>query len=161
MTEQYDNTSNTGPASTEPGETPVPGVTTLEEPQNGSEGQIDPNRSLVESRDRYRTERDTAREALTASEARIERMQRAEVERLAADGLSHPADLFSLSGNEVGDYLTESGEVDAAKVAADVAAVLAERPGLRRNAPAFDPSQGSGGRQPKGAPTFADLFTNN
>lgn len=44
-------------------------------------------------------------------------------------------DLFSLSGNEVADYLTDSGEVDTEKVAADVAAVLAERPGLRSSLP--------------------------
>ncbi|KUI26557.1 hypothetical protein AU196_02795 [Mycobacterium sp. IS-1742] len=79
-------------------------------------------------------------------------MQRAEVERLASDALSHPADLFSLSSNELADYLTEDGDVDAEKVAADVAAVLAERPGLRKNAPAFDPSQGRGG-QPAAKPT--------
>ena len=59
-------------------------------------------------------------------------MQRAEVERLAADDLTHPADLFTLSGNELADYLTEDGDVDVEKVAADVAAILAERPGLQK-----------------------------
>ncbi|GAB7068863.1 hypothetical protein H7J06_05465 [Mycobacterium hodleri] len=68
-------------------------------------------------------------------------------------------DLFSLSGNEVADYLTDSGEVDTEKVAADVAAVLAERPGLRRFTPGYDPSQGTGGRVPlQREPTLADLL---
>ena len=45
-------------------------------------------------------------------------------------------------GNELADYLTEVGDVDADKVAADVAAVLAERPGLRKQTPGYDPTQG-------------------
>lgn len=95
---------------------------------------------------RYRTERNAAREELAAAQARIDRMHRAEVERLAAAALSHPADLFSLSGNELTDYLTEDGMVDPEKVAADVAAILQERPGLKRNTPAVDHSQGRGGK---------------
>lgn len=107
---------------------------------------------------RYRVERNDARTERDALAQRVERMQRAEVERLAADGLSHPADLFSFSGNELADYLTEDGDVDAEKVAADVAAVLAERPGLRKNAPAFDPTQGRGGTPTKGSPTWGALL---
>lgn len=120
--------------------------------------QPDPNPSLVEARDRYRSERDTARQELTAAAARIERMQRAEVERIAAEHLAMPGDLFTLTGNAVADYLTEDGDVDTEKVAADVTAFLAERPGLRKSTPAFDLSQGLGGKTPKGTPTFADLF---
>lgn len=155
MTEQHDNTSNDGPASTEADESPSVGVTTPEDPQNGPEGQ---NAGLVEARDRYRTERDSAREELAAAQARIDRMHRAEVERLASDGLSHPADLFSLSGNGVADYLTEDGMVDPDKVAADVVAILAERPGLKRNAPAYDQSQGRGGGKPKASPGWGSLL---
>jgi hypothetical protein len=108
---------------------------------------------------RYRVERNQAREALAAAEERIQRMQRADVERLAADGLSHPADLFSMSGNDLADYLTESGDVDAERVAADVAAVLVERPGLRKRAPAFDPTQGLGGNAAgKSTPTWSAMF---
>ncbi|NHU42583.1 hypothetical protein [Rhodococcus sp. A14] len=109
---------------------------------------------------RYRTERNAAREELATANARIERVQRAEVERLAADaGLSHASDVFTMSGNELADYLTESGDVDPARVAADVAAVLAERPGLRKNAPAFDPSHGTGGTKPKPqAPSWGSMF---
>jgi hypothetical protein len=95
---------------------------------------------------------------LRSAEERIATMQRAEVERLAADGLSHPADLFSLSGNDVANYLTEDGDVDAVKVAADFAAILAERPGMRKFTPGYDPSQGLGGRPPKGQPSFSDLI---
>ncbi|WP_234551598.1 hypothetical protein [Rhodococcus qingshengii] len=118
------------------------------------------SQGLREARDRYRTERDTSREELTIAQARIERMQRAEVERLAADaGLSHASDVFTLSGNGPADYLDDDGNVDPAKVAADVASVLGERPGLRKNAPAFDPSQGTGGNKPKAsAPSWESMF---
>lgn len=107
---------------------------------------------------RYRVERNEARAERDALAQRVERMQRAEVERLAAHKLSHPADLFSLSGNELADYLTEDGDVDSEKVVADVAAVLAERPGLRRQTPGYDPTQGFGGKPSKGSPSFADLM---
>lgn len=108
---------------------------------------------------RYRVERNEARGERDALAQQVERMQRAEVERLAAGGLSHPADLFSLSGNDVADYLTEDGDVDAEKVAADLAAILAERPGLRKQMPGYDPTQGYGGRpQAKREPTLADLL---
>lgn len=111
---------------------------------------------------RYQVERNLAREELTAAQARIERLQRAEIERLAADaGLAHASDVFTMSGNEPADYLDDDGNVDPARVAADVAAVLDERPGLRKNAPAFDPTQGHGGR-PKPpdapAPSWESMF---
>lgn len=109
---------------------------------------------------RYRVERNEARAERDALAQRVERLQRAEVERLASDALSHPADLFSLSGNDVADYLNEDGDVDADKVTADVAAILAERPGLKKGlVPGFDPTQGYGGRpDPKREPTLADLL---
>jgi len=151
MTEQQNNTSNHGPASTETHEQPPADVATLEDPQNGSEGGTEA---------RFRKERNEAREERDALAQRVERMQRAEVERMAGAHLHIPGDLFTLSGNEVSDYLTEAGDVDADKVAADVAAILAERPGLKRNPPAVDPTRGTGGRQapPKREPSWSALI---
>ncbi|MGV0906977.1 hypothetical protein [Mycobacterium novum] len=121
------------------------------EPDNGSQR---PKREA-----RYRVERNEARAERDALAQRVEQFQRAEVERLAAETMSQPADLFSLSGNALADYLTEDGDVDPDKVAADVAALLAERPGLRKQSPPLDPSQGSGG-QPvaKREPTWGALL---
>jgi len=134
-------------------ESPSDGQTAA--PKGGSTGE--PQKANKEAR--YRVERNEARAERDALAERVQRMQRAEVERLASDALSHPADLFSLSGNDVADYLTEDGDVDAAKVSADVAEILAERPGLRKLMPGYDPTQGYGGRpQPKREPTFADLI---
>jgi len=107
---------------------------------------------------RYRKERNEARDALVAANTRIESFQRSEIERLVSDKLSHPGDLFTLSGNSVADYLNDSGDVDPGKVAADVAAVLAERPGLRKTSPAFDPTQGVGGGTPKPKPTWGSVL---
>lgn len=143
--------ANAGPGATEATEPADSGTPATPEPENGNQG-------LVEARDRYRTERDSAREALTTLTQRVERLLRAEVERLAADGLSHPADLFSLSGNELADYLTDDGDVDPERVAADVAAILAERPGMRRPSPAYDPTQGHGSDVPARRPTMHDLL---
>ena len=85
-------------------------------------------------------------------------LQRAEIERLASAGLSHPTDLFTLSGNELADYLTDAGTVDAEKVAADVAAILQERPGLKPLSPAYDRTQGMSGNPGKSAPTWDALL---
>mgnify|MGYP000959778157 CR=1 FL=1 len=136
--------------------------------------QIDPNPSLAgdeghqeqtgfagmrEARDRYRTERDTAREELATAHARIEALQRAEVERLAAEHLAVPGDLW-LSENAVADYLTESGDVDHDRVAEDAKLLLTERPRLGKNAPAYDPSQGLGGDKPlPKQPNWGALFS--
>ncbi len=139
-------------------------TTTQETPETTPQGQPDPEAStvsgLAEARDRYRGERDTARAELTAANARIEQLQRAEVERLASEHLAMPGD-FWLSGNGIEDYLDESGSVDPDRVAADTAVILTERPGLSKYVtPAnYDPSQGLGGTPRVAAePTFADLF---
>lgn len=103
----------------------------------------DQNQGLVQARDRYRGERDSAREELAAAQTRIDAMHRCEVERLAAEHLAVPAD-FWLSENSVADYLTEAGEVDADRVAEDVRLLISERPRLGKHSGAFDPSQGLG-----------------
>jgi len=119
----------------------------------------DPHAGLLEARDRYRAERDSAREELAAATERIARMQRAEVERLASAHLSHPEDLLTLSGNDVTDYLTESGDIDPEKVAADVEAILAERPGLKPPSAAVDRSQGLGGGTESMPKDFSAFFS--
>lgn len=110
---------------------------------------------------RFRRERNEARAEVATLAERIAGYQRAEVERIAAETMAHASDVFSLSGNDVTDYLTDDGHIDADKVKADVAAILAERPGLARRASATDPSQGSGGDRPrKHTSTWADVIQN-
>lgn len=110
---------------------------------------------------RYRVERNEAREQLAAANERIARMQRTEIERLAATSLAHPDDLFTLSGNDLADYLNDDGDVDPEKVDADIAAIVAERPGLLKPtppAPAVDRSQGFGVDPESGPKDFSSLL---
>ncbi len=79
--------------------------------------------------------------------------QRTEVERLASSGagaaaLADGADLWA-AGVELGDLLDEDGGVDAAKVAAAAAKVLAQHPAWQSRIP--DLGQGPRGMPPKGA----------
>ncbi|BBX04313.1 hypothetical protein BST36_17350 [Mycolicibacterium moriokaense] len=107
---------------------------------------------------RYRRERNEARAERDALAERLSVLQRAEVERLASAGLSQPSDLFTLSGNELADYLTEDGLVDAEKVRADVEAIIAERPGLSAHQRPVDHTQGYPGGGGKAKPSWAGLF---
>ncbi|MFD6895067.1 hypothetical protein ACFWB0_11040 [Rhodococcus sp. NPDC060086] len=92
------------------------------------------------------------------TQARIEQMQCAEVERLAGEHLAVGADLF-VNGNDLTSYLTEDGFVDSDRVREDSQLLLGERPGLRKNAPAIDPTQGLGGFKPKQpTPSWGVLF---
>ncbi len=128
-------------------------------PLPGSQGDAGgAEKGLREARDRYRGERDAARDELTAAQARIERYQRAEVERLSAE-LAQPSDLFEVGGASLADLLSESGDVDSAAVAEAVAALIETRPGLAKNPrqSAVDRSQGLGGcGLPR--PSFSGLF---
>lgn len=115
---------------------------------------------------RYRIERNQAREALADAESRFAEMQerlaqaqRAEVERIAGETLSQGSDLLGISGHELSAYLTEGGGVDAAKVAEAAAELLSTRPGLRKTSPAFDPTQGSGGAPPKEKTSWTALLS--
>jgi hypothetical protein len=75
-----------------------------------------------------------------------------------AAGLAHPSDALTLSGNSVSDYVDpETGDIDPDKVAADVAAILFERPGLAKPIPAVDRSQGQGHHDPA-KPTWESMF---
>jgi hypothetical protein len=138
---------------TEAGSTP--------EQENGSESPGTDNRQagLAEARDRYRSERDQAREAVTAAAARIEALQLRELHRLAGEHLAEPGDLLTLGGGSLADYLDENGDVDPERVSEAVADVLAARPGLRPNARPVDLSHGIGNDRPgKRELSFNDLF---
>ena len=81
--------------------------------------------------------RDTERERDTLS-ARVEAMQKREVERLVATDLATPGDLW-LTDASLPEMLDESGDIDPAKVTQAVAGILESRPGWRRTTPSsFD-----------------------
>jgi len=76
--------------------------------------------------------------------ARVQAMQRLEVERLVSTDLATPADVW-LTDTSMSDLLDDDGEVDPAKVTDAVATVLTDRPGWRRTTP---PSFDGGARTP-------------
>jgi len=76
--------------------------------------------------------------------ARVQALQKREVERLVSTDLATPADLW-LTGTDLGALLDDDGEVAPAKVTDAVAAVLADRPGWQRTTP---PSFDGGARTP-------------
>lgn len=106
---------------------------------------------------RYRTERNDAREQVSTLTARIERLNRLDIERLASETLSAPVD-FWLSGNAVSSYLDDSGNVDIHRVREDAKLLVSERPGLSKYPPAIDPSQGAGSNPGKAKATFQALL---
>jgi hypothetical protein len=115
-------------------------------------GEVQPNREM-----RYRLERNSAREEVASLSARIERMNRLDIERLASDTLSAPVD-FWLSGNDVSSYLDDNGNVDIHRVREDAKLLVSERPGLSKNRPAIDHSQGLGGGNGKPALGWSALL---
>lgn len=101
---------------------------------------------------RYRTRlRATEGERDTLAQ-QVERMQRAEAERLAGERLAQPSDLFDVGGTALADLLTDDGDVDADRVTAAVQALLDARPGLHRDAKVTWPDMGAGQRETS-APT--------
>jgi len=105
---------------------------------------------------RYRRQLREAEGERDGLRGRVEAMQRAEVERLVADQIAVPADVW-LAGALLPDLLDDDGNVDPAKVTDAVKAVLTDRPGLRRlNHVAFD--GGVRTAAPNTGPTWHDAI---
>lgn len=144
--------------------TPIPGAESHADgptppSEGGGAGSIPDEPQKGNREARYRVERNEARGERDALSQRVELLQTRELERIAGEHLSNPADLLALSGKTLADFLGEDGELDAELVAEAASEVVGSRPGLRPNAPAFDPSQGLGGHEAvKAQPTFAALL---
>jgi len=78
---------------------------------------------------------------------RVQSLQRAEAERLAADTLAAPADLWAVGAVDLAGLLTDAGDLDPEAVKAAAAALLAARPGLARPVPRRLPNLGQGVRE--------------
>lgn len=83
-------------------------------------------------------------DSLTAT---VRGFQTAEVERIAAQHLASPSDLFDIAKKELDDFIGDDGAVNSDSVLAAVDELLAARAELRKPAfPHRDPNQGP--RQP-------------
>lgn len=110
---------------------------------------------------KYRQQLRAAQAELDQMRAQLESFQRAEVERLAADHLADPGDLWR-AGINLGDLLGEDRAVDPQRVAATVDDVLRTHRHWRKTAPAAAPASevGATGRiHTDDAPaSFEDAF---
>jgi hypothetical protein len=86
----------------------------------------------------------------------VDRLHRAEAERLAGDALASPSDLWLVA--ELAEFRDDAGRLDAEKITAKVEDVVRERPAWRRmRTPSFD----GGARAPipeQRAPGLSDLL---
>lgn len=119
------------------------------EQENGSEGYKPPREK------RYREERNQARAERDALAQRVQQLQTRELERIASKAMSNPADLLTLSGKSLSDFIGENGELDAELVTEIANDLLGSRPGLRPNARPVDLTQGHGSNPPKPKVTWA------
>jgi hypothetical protein len=88
------------------------------------------SREAARWRVRFR-EADSERVDLTN---RLERLQHAEIIRLAGEDLAAPEDIFDVGGLDLADVLDDDGDVDHAEVEAVIHTLLSTRPGLRKQA---------------------------
>jgi hypothetical protein len=105
------------------------------------------NREAAKYRRRLR-ETEAERDSLAQ---RVERMQRAEVERISAERLAEPDDLWTF-GTALADVLTDDGDVNADAVQAAVEALLTARPRLAKAVPVPFPDLAQGVRQTTSSP---------
>ncbi|WP_081809434.1 hypothetical protein [Mycobacterium sp. URHB0044] len=139
-----------------PGETPLEAPSVHVDAPEGTPSGDDTPKQNKEAR--YRVERNEARTERDLLAARVASFQNREVERLAANHLSAPADLLTLGGVALADLLDDDGDIDPELVAAVAAEVLASRPGLSPRVLATDPTQGRGNTAVRSLPTFQDLL---
>ena len=111
------------PKPADPVVDPAPAETDPNSAETGKDGA-----EAAKYRRRLR-ETETQRDQLST---RVERMQRADVERLAGAHLAKGADVMAF-GTDLADLLGDDGEVDPDKVTAAALALLEDRPGLHKD----------------------------
>ena len=134
----------------QPAGEPVGGTGGTEATEGGTgaqEGALSPNREAAKRRRQLReveAERDTLR-------SRLDSYDRAEVERLAADHLADPGDLWL--STSIADLRSDDGALDAEKVTAELDKITTERPHWRKQSPRPEVHQGARREVPE-APSF-------
>lgn len=111
-------------------ETEAPEVAGDEQAAETEETGKGPNAEAARYRRQLR-ETETERDGLRGT---LERLQRAEVHRLAADQLAQPDDVFDVGRVELADLLDDDGNVDEDLLATAIHGLVTDRPGLARTA---------------------------
>lgn len=112
------------PASAPSGTSDGPSDDSLELPQN-----LDQARNLRSENRNLRQRMKAAEEGLEQAAARLQAMQRVEVERLAATDLIDPTDVW-IAHSDVDGFLTEEGTIDPQRVAEAAQAITSAKPHL-------------------------------
>lgn len=117
------------------------------------------NREAARYRRQFR-EAETQRQHLAAH---VERLQRAEVVRLASEHLEQPDDLFDVGRVALADLLDDDGMVQTARVESALLGLLSSRPGLgrdmvRRPGPGAGFGQGSYPAVPSSGKSWSGLI---
>lgn len=98
-----------------------------DEPNNDDDGDNgNPNREAA----KYRTQLRDAEAQRDQLQTTLDARNRAAVERIAAEHLAVPGDIFELGGVELADMLTNEGLPDPKAVREVASAMLEDRPGL-------------------------------
>lgn len=105
-------------AHQEPGAAPEPptGIIDAPEPTEGTEAA------------KYRRRLRQAEAQRDGLSARVEHLQRAEVERLVTGRLANPTDTWLLAGDDLAQFCDDDGNIDPELVDAFVVATVADRP---------------------------------
>ena len=133
----------TPPAGTDPQGTGGAGGTGGDNGDRGSGDEDDPDddEDPADKGDRQARRDENPRARLKEAEgaretlaAKVEKLQRAEVLRMAENTLAEPEDLLAVGGHELAEFLDEDGEVDPGAVAAALDILATTRPGLVKGA---------------------------
>lgn len=120
-----------------------------EEPRGGSNDLASTRREAASWRQKFRD----AESTIAAHEERIAGLQRADADRVIADRLVDPRDLWAVT--DVADLRDDDGALDQEKVTARIEALIEERPHWAKAAPATFPS-GVRGVPTSGTPSFGE-----
>jgi len=101
---------------------------TEEQPNNDDDGGQEPNPNREAAK--YRTQLREVEGERDTLQSQIDARNRAAVERIAAEHLAVPGDLFDLGEVDLADMLTDDGAPDAEAVQEAAATMLEDRPGL-------------------------------
>lgn len=140
------NTADTAQTPVEPSNVDSDGLSTasaVDTPEDTSDAPEGTGERKPPREQRYRQERNQARDERNALAARLEQLQTAELHRLAGEHLAAPEDI-SLSGKPLSEFLTPEGWVDHQAVETAAKSVIGSRPGLSKHQTATDRSQGHG-----------------
>lgn len=129
-----------------------------ETPGSLDEAHDDEPQNIGSREARYRIRAREAEQQRDALAQQIEQLQARDAERIAGSFLSNPADVFTLGGVQISELVGEDGFVDTEKVTSVVNQILGTRPGLSKQSPATDRSQGHGFAAASSTPSFQELL---